>query len=89
MARRNQNVRLSLDLLRPNETIPHQELPIRIGKLISTSHTLKQQISKQCERMYALLAICTTLSPGPSDESIMSIVKEHYGEQLTKLQRGG
>jgi len=39
--------------------------------------------------MYALLAICTTLSPGPSDESIMSIVKEHYGEQLIKLQRGG
>ena len=38
--------------------------------------------------MYALLAICTTLSPGPSDESIMSIVKEHYGEQLIKLQRG-
>jgi translation initiation factor 3 subunit L len=39
--------------------------------------------------MYALLAICTTLSPGPSDESIMSIVKEHYGDQLAILQRGG
>ena len=47
------------------------------------------QITKQCERMYALLAICTTLSPGPSDESIMSIVKEHYGDQLAILQRGG
>ena len=39
--------------------------------------------------MYALMAICTTLSPGPSDESIMSIVKEHYGDQLAILQRGG
>ena len=47
------------------------------------------EITKQCERMYALLAICTTLSPGPSDESIMSIVKEHYGDQLAILQRGG
>lgn len=47
------------------------------------------QITKTCERMYALLAICTTLSPGPSDESIMSIVKEHYGDQLSLMQRGG
>lgn len=39
--------------------------------------------------MYALLAICTTLSPGPSDENIMTIVKEHYGDQLAILQRGG
>jgi hypothetical protein len=39
--------------------------------------------------MYALLAICTTLSPGPTDESIMSIVKEHYADQLSTLQRGG
>ncbi|WVR06875.1 eukaryotic translation initiation factor 3 subunit L [Kwoniella sp. DSM 27419] len=55
-------------------------------------HTRSYQygsISKQCERMYALLAICTTLSPGPSDESIMSIVKEHYADQLAVLQRGG
>lgn len=55
-------------------------------------HTRSYQygsISKQSERMYALLAICTTLSPGPSDDSIMTIVKEHYGDQLTTLQRGG
>ncbi|ODO06259.1 eukaryotic translation initiation factor 3 subunit L [Cryptococcus wingfieldii CBS 7118] len=55
-------------------------------------HTRSYQygsIAKTCERMYALLAICTTLSPGPSDENIMSIVKEHYGDQLSILQRGG
>lgn len=39
--------------------------------------------------MYALTAICQALAPGPADESIMSIVKEHYGEQLSKMQRGG
>ena len=47
------------------------------------------KITKQCERMYALMAICTTLSPGPSDESVMSTVKEHYADQLAALQRGG
>lgn len=55
-------------------------------------HTRSYQygsITKTCERMYALLAICTTLSPGPTDESIMSIVKEHYADQLSTLQRGG
>lgn len=55
-------------------------------------HTRSYQyhtITKQCERMYALLAICTTLSPGPTDDSIMTIVKEHYGDQLATLQRGG
>lgn len=46
------------------------------------------QIQKQCERMYALTAICQALAPGPADESIMSTVKEHYGEQLSKMQRG-
>ncbi|BEJ16301.1 hypothetical protein CspHIS471_0509060 [Cutaneotrichosporon sp. HIS471] len=55
-------------------------------------HTRSYQygsITKTSERMYALLAICTTLSPGPTDDSIMSNVKEHYGDQLQVLQRGG
>lgn len=56
-------------------------------------HTRSYQygsITKTSERMYALLAICTTLSPGPSsDDSILSTVKEHYGDQLATLQRGG
>lgn len=55
-------------------------------------HTRSYQyhaIQKQCERMYALTAICQALAPGPADESIMAIVKEHYGEQLSKMQRGG
>ncbi len=50
---------------------------------------IRAQIAKQCERMYALLAICTTLCPGPTDEGIMSIVKEHYADQLAAMQRPG
>ena len=45
-------------------------------------------IAKQCERMYALLAICTTLSPGPTDEGTMTIVREHYGDKLALMQSG-
>lgn len=55
-------------------------------------HTRSYQygsINRQCERMYALLAICTTLSPGPTDEGIMTFVKERYGDQLATIQRGG
>jgi translation initiation factor 3 subunit L len=63
-------------------------MPFRIGRF-QLAFCLFPQIAKQCERMYALLAICTTLSPGPSDEGIMGIVKEHYGDQLAVLQRGG
>lgn len=55
-------------------------------------HTRSYQynsINRTCERMYALLAIATTLSPGPTDEGIMSFVKERHGDALASLQRGG
>ncbi|KAJ9094222.1 hypothetical protein QFC21_006048 [Naganishia friedmannii] len=55
-------------------------------------HTRSYQygsISRQCDRMYALLAICTTLAPGPVDEGTMSAMREKYGEQLLVMQRGG
>ncbi|KAJ9113065.1 hypothetical protein QFC22_006161 [Naganishia vaughanmartiniae] len=55
-------------------------------------HTRSYQygsISRQCDRMYALLAICTTLAPGPVDEGTMSAMREKYGEQLLTMQRGG
>lgn len=61
----------------------------RAVKAVAEQRLMMFQIAKTCERMYALLAICTTLSPGPSDENIMTIVKEHYGDQLAILQRGG
>ncbi|KAJ9112856.1 hypothetical protein QFC19_000411 [Naganishia cerealis] len=55
-------------------------------------HTRSYQygsISRQCDRMYALLAISTTLAPGPVDEGTMSAMREKYGEQLLTMQRGG
>ena len=39
--------------------------------------------------MYALLAICLSLSPTKIDESIASAMREKYGEQYGKMVRGG
>uniref|UniRef100_A0A2L2Y1R8 Eukaryotic translation initiation factor 3 subunit L n=2 Tax=Parasteatoda tepidariorum TaxID=114398 RepID=A0A2L2Y1R8_PARTP len=46
------------------------------------------QMSKQTERMYTLLTICLVLHPQRIDESILSTLKETYGEKLLKMQRG-
>jgi translation initiation factor 3 subunit L len=46
------------------------------------------QINKTADRMYALFAICTALSPSRLDDNIANTVKERYGEQFTKMSRG-
>jgi hypothetical protein len=40
------------------------------------------------DRMYALLAIGISLSPTRLDENTMIGLKERYGEQYAKMQRG-
>ncbi|KAF5366211.1 hypothetical protein D9758_005722 [Tetrapyrgos nigripes] len=47
------------------------------------------QISKTADRMYALYAICHALSPSRLDDNITNMVKERYGDELTRMQRGG
>ncbi|KAJ2617689.1 hypothetical protein H4S08_000197 [Coemansia sp. RSA 1365] len=46
-------------------------------------------VNKKAEQMYALLAISVSLSPSRVDELIQTQVREKYGDQLHKLQRGG
>lgn len=46
------------------------------------------QMNKQTERMYYLLAICLVLHPQRIDESVLSTLKENYGDKLLKMQRG-
>ncbi|KAI0761861.1 eukaryotic translation initiation factor 3 subunit 6 [Irpex lacteus] len=46
------------------------------------------QINKTADRMYALFAICNALSPSRVDDNILNVVKERYGEQLSKMSRG-
>ncbi|KAF8664118.1 hypothetical protein AX16_000808 [Volvariella volvacea WC 439] len=47
------------------------------------------QISKTADRMYALFAICHSLSPSRLDDNIANIAKERYGELYSKMLRGG
>lgn len=39
--------------------------------------------------MYALFAMCHSLSPSRLDDNIANIAKERYGDQITKMGRGG
>ncbi|KEP45784.1 eukaryotic translation initiation factor 3 subunit L [Rhizoctonia solani 123E] len=47
------------------------------------------QINRTADRMYALLAICNALAPSRLDDAIMTNLKEKYGEQHTKMTKGG
>lgn len=46
------------------------------------------QINKQTEQMYTLLAICLVLHPQQIDESVMSYLQEKHWETMFRLQRG-
>ncbi|KAJ2678032.1 hypothetical protein GGI25_002675 [Coemansia spiralis] len=46
-------------------------------------------VNKKAEQMYALLAIAVSLSPVRVDENIHSYLREKYGDQQHKMQRGG
>ena len=46
-------------------------------------------VSKKNDQMYALIAICVAFSPTKLDDTIHTALREKYGEQLTRLQRGG
>lgn len=46
-------------------------------------------ITKKNDQMYALIAICVAFSPTRLDDAIHTQIREKYGEQLLKLQRGG
>ncbi|KAK0630561.1 eukaryotic translation initiation factor 3 subunit L [Bombardia bombarda] len=46
-------------------------------------------ITKKNEQMYALIAICIAFQPTRLDDTIHTALREKYGDQLLKLQRGG
>jgi len=46
-------------------------------------------ITKKNDQMYALVAICVAFYPTRLDDTIHTALKEKYGEQLTRMQRGG
>jgi len=46
-------------------------------------------ITKKSDLMYALIAICVALQPTRLDDTIHSALREKYGEDLNRMQRGG
>ncbi|KAF2487943.1 eukaryotic translation initiation factor 3 [Neohortaea acidophila] len=46
-------------------------------------------ITKKNDQMYALVAICVAFYPQRLDDTIHTALREKYGEQLTRMQRGG
>lgn len=46
-------------------------------------------ISKKNDQMYALVAICVAFHPTRLDDTIHTALREKYGEQFTRMQRGG
>jgi len=44
---------------------------------------------KKNDQMYALIAICHAFNPVKLDDIIHTALREKYGDQLSKLQRGG
>jgi translation initiation factor 3 subunit L len=46
-------------------------------------------ITKKNDQMYALVAICVAFHPTRLDDTIHTALREKYGEQFNKLQRGG
>ncbi|KAJ4423925.1 hypothetical protein N0V82_001353 [Gnomoniopsis sp. IMI 355080] len=46
-------------------------------------------ISKKNDQMLALIAICVAFQPTRLDDTIHTALREKYGDQLLKLQRGG
>jgi translation initiation factor 3 subunit L len=46
-------------------------------------------IAKKTDQMYALIAMCVALHPTRLDDTIHTALREKYGEQFNRMQRGG
>ncbi|ESO07694.1 hypothetical protein HELRODRAFT_185444 [Helobdella robusta] len=49
---------------------------------------LYDQINKQNDQMFTLLAICLTLHPMSIDETVSSHLREKFAEKISKMQKG-
>jgi len=54
-----------------------------------TKNAQYDSITKKNDQMYALVAICVAFNPTKLDDTIHTALREKYGDQLVRLQRGG
>ncbi|CAG8451033.1 5274_t:CDS:10 [Paraglomus occultum] len=57
-------------------------------KMYHTRSYQFDQINKKGDQMYALLAICIALCPTRLDDNVHTLLREKYGDQLSKMQKG-
>jgi translation initiation factor 3 subunit L len=60
----------------------------RTRQLFSQRTCQFDQITKQTEQMYTLLAICLVLHPQRIDENVHQHLRERFGEKMLRMQRG-
>lgn len=59
----------------------------RTQQMFQNKHYLYDQINKQNDQMYTLLAICLVLHPMRIDESVHSQLREKYSDKMIRLQK--
>lgn len=61
----------------------------RTKQMVQTRSYQTDQINKQTDQMYTLLAVCLVLHPQRIDESVHSMLREKsYADKMLKMQRG-
>ena len=61
----------------------------RTKTMFQTKSYQNDQINKQTDQMFVLLAICLVLHPQRIDESLLTTLREkNYAEKMNKMQRG-
>ena len=58
-------------------------------KQLQHRSSVYDSLQKKADQMYALLTICIALTPTRLDDSIHTVLREKYGDHLTKLTKGG
>jgi len=66
----------------------YDQVSTRNNVLRAWAGSTMKQINKTADRMYALLALCQTLAPTRLDDNVVNIVRERYGEQMSRMGRG-
>ncbi|TPX41815.1 hypothetical protein SeMB42_g05275 [Synchytrium endobioticum] len=69
------------------KTFSHISLFISRTKQYHSRNHQYDDITKKSEQMYALLAMCVALCPQVVDENVDTLMREKYGDQLSKMQR--
>ena len=61
----------------------------RTKTMFQTKSYQNDQINKQTDQMFVLLAICLVLHPQRIDESLLTTLREkNYADKMNKMQRG-